>query len=262
MSSRTPPHWQLPRGVPRGVWEYAHAENVAQEYDDDLTGHPLFDFDEEVLNKHLVKPGTVVDFGCGTGRATIQLARRGFSVLAVDLSPAMLEIVGRKAEQENLAPLVRRVRANLVELDCLADGAADCGVSLFSTLGMIRGRDNRQKALEHARRIIRTGGTFILHAHNLWHNVWNPLGRSWIVRHAWDALWRKDVELGDKFFDYRGVPQVFVHAFPRRELTRAIREAGFRIRELITLDVRGDRSLRMPWLAGRLRAYGWIAICE
>ncbi len=262
MPSNSPPLWQLPPGVPRGVWEYAHTEQVANEYDDDLADHPLFDFDEEVLSKHLTKPGTAVDFGCGTGRATMQLARRGFQVVAVDLSPSMLEIVGRKANQENLAPLVQRVQANLVELDCLATATADCGVCLFSTLGMIRGRENRQRALGHSRRIIKPGGTFILHAHNIWHNFWNPLGRRWIGRHVWEAAHKKEVELGDKFFDYRGVPQVFVHAFPRRELTRAIHTAGFRIRELITLDVKGDRTLKMPWLCGRLRAYGWIAVCE
>ena len=254
------PSWQLPQGVPRGVWEYAQAEHVAREYDLDLADHPLFDFDEEVLNKYLTKPGTVVDFGCGTGRASIPLARRGFQVVAVDISPAMLELVGQKAAKEGLS--IERVQANLVELDCLADGVADCGVCLFSTLGMIRGRDNRQRMLGHARRIIKPGGTFILHAHNIWHNFWNPLGRRWIVRHLWQAARRPDVELGDKFFDYRGIPQVFVHAFPRRELTRALRLAGFRLKELITLDVTGDRALRYPSLFGRFRAYGWIAVCE
>ena len=75
------------------------------------------------------------------------LVRRGFRGLAVDLSAEMLAVVGEKAEDEQLP--IDRVMANLVDLDCLADGVADYCISMFSTLGMIRGRQNRQRALEH-----------------------------------------------------------------------------------------------------------------
>lgn len=39
----------------------------------------------------------VLDAGCGTGRVAIELARRGFEVVGVDLDPAMLEVARRKA---------------------------------------------------------------------------------------------------------------------------------------------------------------------
>jgi len=233
---------------------------VADEYDEDLAGHPLFDFDEEVLSRHLHQPGLVIDFGCGTGRTVVPLAKRGFQTLAVDLSPQMLERVGAKAAGEGVR--VDRVCANLVELDCLADGIADYAVCLFSTFGMIRGRENRHKILTHARRILKPDGLFILHAHNLWQNLWTSPGRRWVVRHLWEAARKKDVELGDKFFDYRGIPQVYLHVFRKRELLRAIRAAGLKVRELITLEISGCQPLRHPWFFGRLRAYGWIAVCE
>ena len=71
----------------------------------------------------------------------IPLARRGVHGLAVDLSERMLQIVRRKAEAESLP--IQCLRANLVELDALADGCVDSAISLFSTLGMIQGRHNR-----------------------------------------------------------------------------------------------------------------------
>ena len=56
----------------------------------------------------------------------------------------MLDVVGQKAEAEQLP--IDRILANMVELDCLRDAVADYCISMFSTLGMIRGHANR---LEH-----------------------------------------------------------------------------------------------------------------
>jgi SAM-dependent methyltransferase len=256
----TPSLWQLPRGVTRGMWEYAHAEHIAAEYDDDLVGHPLFDFDEEIVRRYFTRPGLVVDLGCGTGRALIPLARIGFRAVAIDLSPAMLAIVGAKADEERLH--VDRLRANLVELDCLSDGAADYAMCLFSTLGMIRGRDNRLRVLRHARRILKPGGLLVLHVHNLWYNLTDPLGRLWLARHVLESLRRRDVELGDKFFDYHQIPNMYLHVFTRTELLRSLKRAEFSVREIISLDTTRHRALKWPWLCGRLRANGWIAVCE
>ena len=40
---------------------------------------------------------SVLDAGCGTGRVAIELARRGFDVVGVDLDPAMLDTAREKA---------------------------------------------------------------------------------------------------------------------------------------------------------------------
>ena len=138
------PTWQVPPGVTRGTWEYAQAEHIARDYDEYFALNRLFEFDERILARHFTRPGVVVDFGAGTGRALAPLARRGFHGVAVDLSLEMLDVIGDKIDEEDLS--IDRLAANMVELDCLADGIADYGICLFSTLGMIRGRENRQRA--------------------------------------------------------------------------------------------------------------------
>jgi SAM-dependent methyltransferase len=44
-------------------------------------------------------PGSVLDAGCGTGRVAIELSRRGYEVVGIDMDPAMLEAARHKAPQ-------------------------------------------------------------------------------------------------------------------------------------------------------------------
>jgi SAM-dependent methyltransferase len=242
------------------MWDYVNAEHIARDYDDYFAFNRLFDFDEEILRRYFARPGLVVDLGCGTGRALVPLVRAGHRGLAVDLSMEMLSVVGEKAEDEALP--IHRVLANLVELDCLAEAIADYAICLFSTLGMIRGSENRRRAIEHVRRILRPGGVFVLHVHNFWYNLFDPGGPWWVLKSVAAAPFRNEFEIGDKFFDYRGIPQMYLHVFRRRELLTLLKGAGFRIRELIALDYRRTARLQRPWLMGNIRANGWIVVCD
>jgi len=254
------PEWQLPRGVTRGVWEYSQAYHIADQYDDYFALNRLFEFDEQVLAHHFTRPGLVIDLGTGTGRALVGLAQRGFRGLGVDLSRAMLRIVAEKARLDRLP--IQVLQANLVELDCLRDESFDYAICLFSTLGMIHGRENRHRLLAHVRRILKPDGLFVLHVHNLWFNCYDPAGRRWLLRHLPAALCNRHTELGDKYFHYRGIPRMFLHTFTRGQLLRALKRAGFRIRQLIPLDASRQRPLGHPWFFSSLRANGWIAVCR
>jgi ubiquinone/menaquinone biosynthesis C-methylase UbiE len=65
-----------------------------------------------------VAPGTqVLDVGCGVGRWSRRLARRGAHVTGVDLSPTMLGEARRRAEREGVAERCRFLEADLAALD-------------------------------------------------------------------------------------------------------------------------------------------------
>jgi SAM-dependent methyltransferase len=250
----------LPVGVTKGLWDYFQAPHIARDYDDYFRGNSLFDFDEAVLVEHFPRPGLVVDLGCGTGRLLVPLARRGFRGLAVDLSAHMLAVVGEKAAAEGLP--IDRLLANIVELGCLGDHVADYCICMFSTLGMVRGHANRLRALQHVRRILKPGGRFVLHVHNRWYNLFSAEGREWLLATVAGWLLGRDVEPGDKFFDYRGIPQMYLHVFTRRELAGVLHAAGLRVVKFIPLDTRRRHRLRCAWWLGRLRSNGWIVVCE
>ena len=109
---------------------------------------------------------------------------------------------------------------------------------------------------------MKPGGLFVLHVHNFWYNLFDPGGPWWVLKSLLRAMLPGEFEAGDKFFDYRQIPNMYLHVFRRRELLAALRHAGFRIVELTRLDPRRVKALRWPWLCGDLRANGWIVVCE
>ena len=54
------------------------------------------------------EPGFAVDLGCGTGRDTLELLRRGWRVLAIDAEPEAIERLLARADSEMLETQVAR----------------------------------------------------------------------------------------------------------------------------------------------------------
>jgi len=67
------------------------------------------DFIEEIIAHDRSK--AILDVGCGNGRHSLELARRGYEVLGVDLSASMLAQGRQAAESENLAVRFRQCDA-------------------------------------------------------------------------------------------------------------------------------------------------------
>ena len=70
------------------------------------------------IERRLSDVQTILDVGGGTGAFSLPLAERGFDVVHVDFSPAMLEIARRKAR--GLAN-IRFVEANTIDLSMFPD---------------------------------------------------------------------------------------------------------------------------------------------
>jgi SAM-dependent methyltransferase len=250
-----PVAWRLPDGVDGPLWEYAHSARLAAEEDAYFADHPLLRADLRAIDERFRVPGRLIDLGCGAGRHAIHAARKGFSVTAVDLSRPMLKEVGRKARAAGIELV--RFQANLCRLGFIPDANFDYALLLFSTLGMIRTRPARRRALAEARRILRPGGRLALHVHNLWLNLGDGQGRSWLAAQAWRALCGGS-ELGDRAMDYRGIPGMHVHLYRWGELKSDLLTAGFRIDEVLPLEAVSAAPIAAPWLAPALRAGGWL----
>lgn len=266
-----PPDWKLPAGVAPGTWDYVHSHSIARDYDTFLRGTDLTSVDlsvaASILPQATGQGGVVADLGCGTGRTRALVHGKGYRLLGVDLSQPMLRQFKqqRSPAADNSGQAVPEdwaLRANLVTLDCLQDSAVDHALCLFSTLGMIRGRKNRRRALSHFFRILRPGGRLILHAHNRWAAVRDPGG----LRHLFGSWMRsrrdREFDFGDRVYNYRGLPNMFLHSYGKTELLADLRFAGFQTSRFVPLTVRGDGELSQRWFATSLRAGGFMVAAE
>ena len=258
---RVPPPWRLPEGVNVPLWEYVHTPRLAVEEDAYFAGHPLFAADARILDDRFVTPGRLVDLGCGAGRHAIRFASQG--ILGRRHRPVAADAGDRDAQGgrgwESRCCRSRRTFAAWVAFSA---GTFDYAVSMFSTLGMIRGRVARRMALAEAFRILRPGGRLALHVHNLWLNLSESSGPNAGSSGQFGRASGFETELGDRRMTYRGIPRMEVHLYRWGELKRELRGAGLRIDEVIPLEDVSYRQIDRPWLLPSIRAGGWIVFAR
>jgi 2-polyprenyl-3-methyl-5-hydroxy-6-metoxy-1,4-benzoquinol methylase len=84
-------------------WYESLFENYGQKYDNESFTQGTFgecDFIENELK--FDKTLKILDVGCGTGRHSIELSKRGYTVTGIDLSDTQLARAREKAEKNNL----------------------------------------------------------------------------------------------------------------------------------------------------------------
>lgn len=140
-------------------WYEMLFENYAKKYDAQPYVHGTLgevDFIEKELQFDKTK--TILDIGCGTGRHSIELAKRGYKVTGIDLSESQLQRAREKATEANVkVEFVQKDARNLQFKNGfdLAIMLCEGGFSLMETDEM------NFEILQNASKALKQNGKFI-----------------------------------------------------------------------------------------------------
>ena len=144
---------------------------------------------------NMLKPAggeRILDLACGSGRHSIELARRGFEVVGADISAELIEIANRDAAAEPDLQ-VSFVEADLRELNF--DAAFDLVLNLNDgAIGYLETDEENLRTFEVIARALRPGGRNLIQLPNVLYAKENLPQRSWIpssnmvelVEHRWN----------------------------------------------------------------------------
>lgn len=110
---------------------------------------------------HLPQSAAILEIGCGAGFTTVEIAKRGYSVDAVDSSTAMVELTRQNAIKFQVESLVTTSVADIYHLQNL-----DESVDLAIVLGVIPWLPDLCRAIKEIHRVLVPGGLVIVNVDN------------------------------------------------------------------------------------------------
>jgi ubiquinone/menaquinone biosynthesis C-methylase UbiE len=114
---------------------------------------------DKMLSKHKTK--TVLDLTCGTGAQVFWLAKHGYKVTGIDISPHLLEIARKKAQRE-------KIDIHFLEGDMrtIKVGKFDAVITIFNAIGHLTKVDF-EKAIKNIHKNLKEGGLYLFDIFNL-----------------------------------------------------------------------------------------------
>ena len=106
----------------------------------------------------------ILELACGTGRALLPLAGRGFRITGIDVSPAMLAVARARLQAAGLGDRVRLVQQDMRSLDL--GGRFNLAYALVNSFSHMLTVDDQLAALSAVRRHLEPGGILILDLFN------------------------------------------------------------------------------------------------
>lgn len=217
------------------------------------------------IERHLVGISSILDVGGGTGAFSIPLARRGFSVTHLDLSPAMLEIARIKSKGIGT---IRFIEGNVIEMSTFSDKSFDLVLNMDGPVSYC-GCD-AERAISESARVARK--TLILAvAHRAWGiPLWMraSLASAKFLPAVYEMLERGNWCL-DQFAENAALTVEFpfraLRAFLPDEMRRILEQLGMRVLRiggLGSLDVLCGATMIEHMLENESLYHEYLELCE
>ena len=193
-------------------------------------------FDEVEARKYFVEPHIpgfaefarwggkrVLEVGCGIGTDSINFARAGAELTAIDLSGESLRIAEQRAEVMGVADRTRFVQGNAEELTSVLGGEQ---YDLVYSFGVIHHTPRPDHALREIHALLAPGGTLKLMVYH--RRSWKTL--SILAVQGRGRFWKIDGLIAEHSEAETGCPVTF--AYTRRGARELVERTGFRVHDL------------------------------
>jgi len=194
-------------------------------------------FDQVEARKYFVEPHIpgfaqferwggkrVLEVGCGIGTDTMNFARAGARVTAVDLSSASLDLARQRAKVFGLDDRITFVEANAEQLSqFVTPGEYD----LVYSFGVIHHTPHPDRALDQIKRYFSGPRTTLK---LMVYHRWSSKVFGIVFREAHGAFWRLDEAVARNSEAQTGCPVTYTYT--RRSLREWVEASGFAVDEL------------------------------
>ncbi len=160
--------------------------------------------------------GTILDLCCGPGRYTVPLARRGFRVTGVDLTPLHIDRLRERVAAAGVS--VEIVHDNM--LTFRRENAFDSIINTGSSFGYFDRREDDRTVLENVYASLRPGGRFALEVKGVEPIVRTYQRRDWREHNGRYLLQERVLEPGCERLHNRWI---FIEGDKRREFNFYLR---------------------------------------
>jgi SAM-dependent methyltransferase len=185
------------------------------------------------LKKHLPKKGLILDAGGGPGRYTIELAKLGYDVILLDITPENLEFAKRQIKGQKIGDRVKAiVGGSITNLSEFPTGSFDAVLCLGGPLSHV-GSDQRLKAVSELVRVAKKGAPLFVSVMGLF-GLLNLL--PWSSEIVQTRNFKRVYTKGE---DYKWAGTGYCHFFTRDELCKLMLQT----REVKVLETIGLEGL-------------------
>jgi SAM-dependent methyltransferase len=217
---------------------------------------------EEIFKANDIRPELVLDLGCGTGSVTVELAKRGYDVIALDSSIDMLNVLSEKCERSGVKPLILNFDITDFELY----GTVDAIVCLTDTLNYVTKMSDLKRVFSLVENYLNPGGIFVFDI-NTYYKFLNIFGDNvfYQVEDDISYIWKCDFNKRSRIceFDitffvkekegerelYSRIDEIqYEKAYENDQIIKLLEEASFRdirLYDNMKLDLPGVASERI-----------------
>ncbi|MCW4020039.1 MAG: class I SAM-dependent methyltransferase [Candidatus Bathyarchaeota archaeon] len=185
------------------------------------------------LKQYLPKTGLVLDAGGGPGRYTIELAKLGYDVILLDLTPKMLEIAGKQIKKAKVQDKVKQiVEGSIDDFSMFEDCAFDAVMCLGGALSHLVHKKQRQRATDEIVRVAKSDAPVFVSVIGRLAVCMNTIVYLWPELRTAPDVFRKYTTTGDYFGGTWFAP---AHFYTPKELEKEFK-GKLRILKMVGLE--------------------------